>query len=179
MPKRLGLLHQIVPNVTAVALLVDQSFPDSVSRVTEVHEAARTLGLKLIVIGIRTADEIDTAFANLSAQGVHALVVGPGGFHFSQRDQIVALAARQAIPTIYPFREFALDGGLISYGNNLQVAFRWAGAYVGRILKGEKPADLPIMQSTRFELVVNRKTAKTLGLEIPPTLIAVADEVIE
>jgi putative ABC transport system substrate-binding protein len=179
MPKRLGIVHEIVPNATVVAQLVDQSFPDSVSRVTEVQEAARALGLKLIVFGIRTADDIDTAFASVSRQDVHALVVGPGGFHFSQRDQFVALAARHAIPTIYPFREFTLDGGLISYGNNLQIAFQWAGAYVGRILRGEKPVDLPVMQSTQFELVVNLKTANALGLTIPPALLTSADEVIE
>jgi len=179
MPKRLGILHGIVPNAAVIALLVDQSFPDSVSRVNEVQEAARALGLKLIIFGIRTADDIDTAFTSLLQQGAQALVVGPGGFHFSQRDQIVALASRHAIPTIYPFREFTLDGGLISYGNNLQIAFRWAGAYVGRILSGEKPVNLPVIQSTQFELVVNRKTAEALGLEIPPTLLAIADEVID
>jgi ABC-type uncharacterized transport system substrate-binding protein len=150
-----------------------------VSRVPEVDDAARALSLRLLVIDIRTADDIDTAFPSLLQQGVRALVVGPGGFLMSQRTRIVALASRHALPTIYPFREFALEGGLISYGNNLQIAWRWAGTCVGRILRGEKPINLPIMQSTQFELVVNRNAAKGLGLEIPPTLLAIADEVIE
>jgi putative ABC transport system substrate-binding protein len=177
MAKRLELLHQIVPNAAVVAQLVDQNFQDSVRQIPQVEEAARTLGLQLIVLGVRTADDIHAAFTSLLQQGASALVVGPGGLHFNQRDQIIALA--HAIPTVYPFREFAQDGGLISYGNRLQTAFQWAGVYVGRILKGEKPADLPVIQSTEFELVINLKTAKMLGLEIPPTLLAIADEVIE
>jgi ABC-type uncharacterized transport system substrate-binding protein len=179
MAKRLELLHQIVPNAAVVAQLVDQNFQDSVRQIPEVEDAARALGLQLVVLGVRTSSDIDAAFASLLQQGASALVVGPGGLHFNQRDQIIALATHHAIPTIYPFREFAQDGGLIGYGNRLQTAFQWAGVYVGRILKGEKPADLPIMQSTEFELVINLKTAKMLGFEIPPTLLALADEVIE
>jgi len=178
MAKRLGIIHQIVPNATVIAHLVDQNFPASALHVAQVQEAARALGLQLIVLSVRTASDIDAAFTS-HLQQAGALVVGPGGFHFSRRDQIVALAAHLAIPTIYPFREFAQDGGLISYGNRLQTAYQWAGVYVGRILKGEKPADLPVMQSTEFEFVINLKTAKTLGLEIPPTLLAIADEVVE
>jgi putative tryptophan/tyrosine transport system substrate-binding protein len=179
MPKRLGILHQIVPNISVIAQLIDQNFADSASHVSEVQETARELGVELVVFGIRTADDIDKAFADLAQQGIRAVAIGPGGTHFSRREQIVRLVAQHSLPAIYPFREFALDGGLISYGNKLQESFRWAGVYVGRILKGEKPADLPIMQSITFELVVNRKTARTIGIEIPPTLLATADEVLE
>jgi putative ABC transport system substrate-binding protein len=137
------------------------------------------LGLQLIVKGSRSPSDIDATFASLVQQGARALAVGPGGLHFSQRERIVRWAAHYAIPTIYPFREFAVDGGLISYGNRLRDSFYLAGTYVGRILKGEKPADLPIIRATTFELVINLTTAKTLKLEIPPTLIATADDAIE
>jgi putative tryptophan/tyrosine transport system substrate-binding protein len=179
MAKRLELLHQIVPNAAIVAQIIDQNFEDSVRQVPQIEDAARRLGLQLIVLGNRTASDIHTAFTSLLQRGASALVVGPGALHFNQRDQIIALATEHAIPTIYPFREFAEDGGLISYGNRIQTAFQWAGVYVGRILKGEKPADLPVMQSTEFELIINLKTAKLLGLEIPPMLLAIGDGVIE
>jgi len=172
MAKRLDLLHQIVPKAAVVAQLIDQNFEDSVRQIPLVEAAARALGLQLIVLGNRTPSDIHTAFTSLLQRGANALVVGPGALHFNQRGQIIALATDHAIPTIYPFREFALDGGLIGYGNRLQTAFQWAGVYVGRVLKGEKPSDLPVMQSTEFELVINVKTAKMLGIEIPPTLLA-------
>jgi putative ABC transport system substrate-binding protein len=179
MAKRLEILHQVVPNAAVIAQLVDLNFQDSVSHVAEVKEAARNFGLQLVVLVSRTANDIDTAFTSLLQQGAHAIIVGPGSLHLSRREQIVALATNHAIPAIYPFREFAMDGGLISYGNRLQDSFYWSGVYVGRILKGEKPADLPVIRATKFELVINLKTAKALRLETPPTLLATADEVIE
>jgi putative tryptophan/tyrosine transport system substrate-binding protein len=179
MEKRVGLLHELIPNAPIVGQLLDQSFPDSIARMGSVEATARALGLHLMAFHTRTAADIDKAFASLSQQGARGLVVGPGGVHFSLREQFVTSAARYAIPALYPFREFVEDGGLISYGNKLQDSYRWAGVYVGRILKGEKPAHLPVIESTTFELVINLKTAKTLGLDIPPTLLARADEVIE
>jgi putative tryptophan/tyrosine transport system substrate-binding protein len=179
MAKRLEILHQVVPNAAVIAQLVDLNFQDSVSHVAEVKEAARNFGLQLVVLVSRTANDIDTAFTSLLQQGAHAIIVDPGSLHLSRREQIVALATNHAIPAIYPFREFAMDGGLISYGNRLQDSFYWSGVYVGRILKGEKPADLPVIRATKFELVINLKTAKALRLETPPTLLATADEVIE
>jgi putative ABC transport system substrate-binding protein len=131
------------------------------------------------VLNVRTASDIDAAFATLVRERAGALVVGAGAFLLSRRDQIIALAARHAIPAIYGFREYAVDGGLISYGNDIPDAFRRAGVYTGRILKGDKPADLPVQQSTKVEFVVNLKTAKTLGLAFPLPLIGRADEVIE
>ena len=178
-PKQLALLHEVVPNAAVIALLVDQNVPDAVTRVPAVQEAARILGLQLVVLKIRTASDIDTAFATLVRERAGALVVGTGALLTNQRKQIIALAARHALPTIYPFREFTADGGLISYGNNVPDSFRQAGVYAGRILKGDKPADLPVILSTKFEFVLNLKTAKAMGIEIPPAVSARADEVIE
>jgi putative ABC transport system substrate-binding protein len=147
--------------------------------VSEVQAAARTLRLQLLVLNARTASDIDTAFASLARERAGALVVGAGAFLLSRRDQIIALAARHAIPAIYGFREYSADGGLISYGNHIPDAFRRAGVYTGRILKGDKPADLPVEQPTKFELVINLKTAKALGLAAPSSMQLLADEVIE
>ena len=146
---------------------------------SEVQAAARTLGLQLVVLNARTASDIDMAFASLVRERASALVVGAGGFLVSRRNQIITLAARHAIPVIYGFREYSVDGGLVSYGNDIPDAFRRAGVYTGRILKGDKPADLPIERTTKFELVINLKTAKALGLTVPRSLIAGADEVIQ
>ncbi len=179
MAKRIDLLHQIVPNAVVIAQFVDQNFSDSVLQMPEVKKAANALGLQIVVLGGRTSNDIDTEFASLLQQGASALAVGPGGLHFNQREQIVALANRYAIPTIYPFREFADEGGLISYGNKLDDAFHWAGVYVGRVLKGEKTANLPVIQSTKFELVINLKTARAQGTKFPATVLALADHVIE
>src|SRR5499427_1635798 len=175
-PKQLSLLHELVPTATVVGLLVDQNSPAAAAQVPAVQEVARSLGLQLVVLNIRTANDIDTAFANLVQEGASALVVGAGAFLISRRNQIIALAARHAIPTIYGFREYLDDGGLISYGNNIPNAFRRAGVYTGRILKGDKPADLPVQRATEFELVINLKTAKALGLTVPMSLLGRADE---
>ena len=178
-PKQLSLLHELVPNAAVIALLVDLNVPDAASRVGEVQAAARALRLQLVVLNVRTANDIDMAFASLAREQVAALIVGAGGFLVSRRNQIIALAARHMIPTIYGFREYSADGGLISYGNNIADAFRRAGVYTGRLLKGDKPADLPVERTTKFELVINLKTAKTLGLSLPLGLQQRADEVIE
>ena len=178
-PKQLSLLHELVPNAAVIALLVDLNVPDAASRAGEVQAAARALRLQLVVLNVRTASDIDMAFASLAREQVAALVVGAGGFLVSRRNQIIALAARHMIPTIYGFREYPADGGLISYGNNIADAFHRAGVYTGRLLKGDKPADLPVERTTKFELVINLKTAKTLGLSLPLGLQQRADEVIE
>jgi putative ABC transport system substrate-binding protein len=144
-----------------------------------VQEVARTLGLQLVVLNARTGSDIDTAFASLVRERAGALVVGAGAFLLSRRNQIIALAARHGIPTIYGFREYSADGGLMSYGNNIADAFRRAGVYTARILKGDKPADLPVERTTKFGLVINLKTAKALGLQVPLQVQQRADEMIE
>jgi putative tryptophan/tyrosine transport system substrate-binding protein len=177
--KQLSLLHELVPNAAIIALLVDLNVPNAASRVSQVQAAARALGLQLVVLNARTPSDIDMAFASLVRERAGALVVGAGAFLLSRRDQIIALAARHAIPAIYGFREYSADGGLISYGNDIPDAFRRAGVHTGRILKGDKPADLPVERATKFELVINIKTAKALGLEVPSSMQWLADEVIE
>jgi putative ABC transport system substrate-binding protein len=178
-PKRLTLLHEIVPKAAVIALLVDETNADALSQLAEVQEGARAVGLRLVVLNARSADDIDTAFAILVQQRVGALVVGAGGLFGNQRDRIIALAARHAIPAIYSQREFTEAGGLISYGNSTTEAARRVGFYTGLMLKGAKPADLPVDRATKFELVINFKTVKALGLTVPLTLQASADEVIE
>jgi ABC-type uncharacterized transport system substrate-binding protein len=177
--KQLSLLHELVPNAAVIALLVDLNALPAASRVSQVEAAARALGLQLVVLNARIPSDIDMAFASLVRERAGALVVGGGAFLLSRRDQIIALAARHAIPAIYGFREYSADGGLISYGNHIPDAFRRAGVYTGRILKGDKPADLPVEQPTKFELVINLKTAKALGLAVPSSMQWLADEVIE
>ena len=177
--KQLSLLHELVPNAAIITLLVDLNVPNVTSQVSQVQAAARALGLQLVVLNARTPSDIDMAFASLVRERAGALVVGAGAFLLSRRDQIIALAARHAIPAIYGFREYSADGGLISYGNDIPDAFRRAGVYTGRILKGDKPADLPVERATKFELVINLKTAKALGLEVPSSMQWLADEVIE
>jgi len=177
--KALGLLDEIVPNVTAVALLVNPKLLEAARTVGDAQEAARTLGRQLFVFNASSPSEIDTAFASMRQRGVGALLVGADPFFTSRRQQIVALAVRDAIPAMYANREFIAEGGLMSYGNDTVDAYRRAGVYVGRILNGASPSALPVDQATKFELVINRKAAKALSLEIPPKLLFSADEVIE
>jgi ABC-type uncharacterized transport system substrate-binding protein len=177
--KGLELLHELVPNAAVIGLLIDPRPPDGPRILSDAQAAARTIGRELLVLNATTPDEIDAAFATLRQQRADALLVGSGGFFVSRRQQIVALAARDAIPAMYSIREYVEEGGLMSYGNDVADGYRRAGLYVARILKGEKPADLPVDQATKFEFVINLKTAKVLGLQVPPGLSARADEVIE
>jgi putative tryptophan/tyrosine transport system substrate-binding protein len=177
--KRLGLLHELMSTAKLVGLLVDQADPRADAQISDMQEAGRGLGLQVDVVNASSESEIDKAFATLSQVGAGGLLVGTGEFLRRRAEQIVGLAARQNLPAIYQYREFAKAGGLISYGTSLTDSYRQAGVYVGRILKGEKPGDLPVLQATKFELVVNLKTAKALNLTIPPGVLAIADEVIE
>jgi ABC-type uncharacterized transport system substrate-binding protein len=178
--KRLELLSELVPRAGVIALLVNPKNVSTAERVIgDVQEAARAKGLQLHVLKAGSESEIDTAFASLAQVHADALVVSADPFLSGRREQLVALASRHAIPAIYAWREFAASGGLISYGPSLAAAFRLIGIYVGKILKGAKPSDLPVQQPTKFELVINIKTAKSLGLTVPPTLLAQADDVIE
>jgi putative ABC transport system substrate-binding protein len=177
--KRLGLLHELISTAKLVGLLVDQADPRAEAQIADMQVAGRGLGLQIDVLNASTESEIETAFATLSQVGAGGLLVGTGEFLRRRAEQIVGLAARQNLPAIYQYREFAKAGGLISYGTSLTDSYRQAGVYAGRILKGEKPGDLPVLQATKFELVVNLKTAKALNLTIPPGVLAIADEVME
>ena len=177
--KGFGLLHELVPNATLTALLVNPNTPESARVPQDLLETTRTLGRQLLVLNASSRSEIDTAFATLRQRRADALLVSSDPFLSSRQQQIVALAGRDAIPTMYFNREFVADGGLMSYGNDIADVYRRAGLYVGRILKGEKPAELPVDQATKFEFVINLTTAKTLGIEVPPMLLARADDVIE
>jgi putative ABC transport system substrate-binding protein len=179
-PKRLGLLRELVPAATRIAVLVNPAEPTSFeTNLREVEPAARTLGLQTQVLNASTGAEINAAFAVIARERPDALFVSSGPFFFYRRVQLVHLATRHAIPAIYSGRHFAEVGGLISYATAITDRHRQAGIYTGRILKGAKPADLPVVQSTKFELVINLQTARMLGLEVPPGLLSIADEVIE
>jgi ABC-type uncharacterized transport system substrate-binding protein len=178
--KQLGLLHELVPKSTEIGVLVNPSAPVAEPQIRDLQSAANALGLRLHVLNVSSETDLNTAFANLIARRADALFVTSDGlFNFRLRDPIVELAARQRLPTMYFAREFVASGGLISYTSSNNDAHRQSGVYTGRILKGEKPADLPVTQPTRFELVINLRTARSLGIEVPVSLLALADEVIE
>jgi putative tryptophan/tyrosine transport system substrate-binding protein len=178
--KRLGLLRELVPGAARVAVLVNPANTvNAETTLRDVEPAARAMGLQIEVLKASTSREIDAAFATLVRERAEALFVGSDSFFQSRRLQLSLLAMRHAVPATYSTREFAEAGGLVTYGSNVTDAYRQAGAYTGRVLKGAKPADLPVVQSTKFEMVINAQTARILGLEIPPTLLARADEVIE
>jgi putative tryptophan/tyrosine transport system substrate-binding protein len=178
-PKRLHLLHELIPNAALFGVLWDPAFPGIQSTIADLQVAARTLGLQLAVVNASTESDLETALVTFSQQRVGAVLVGPSGFFNRRMEKLVALAARHALPAIFPVLEYALAGGLMSYGGSLGYQMRQVGIYTGRILKGDKPADLPVQQVTKLELVINLKTAKALGLTIPETLLATAEEVIQ
>jgi putative ABC transport system substrate-binding protein len=178
--KRLGLLHELAPNATTIVLLNNPtSRPEGGRYLQDVQSAARSLGKQIRVLKAVNEGEIDAAFVAMARERPDALLLGPDPFLVSQRDQIVTLANHYRMPALYQWREFAEAGGLASYGPSHTEPYRLVGIYTGRILKGAKPADLPVIQSTKFELIINLKTAKALGLDMPPSLLARADEVIE
>jgi putative ABC transport system substrate-binding protein len=177
--KRLELLRQLVPKATTIAVLVSPSTTETQTERNDVQVAAQAMGQQLIIIDVSSERDFEAAFAKFIQRGAGALLVGTGSLMNSYRHRIVALAARHALPASYALREFAMAGGLMSYGSSIVDAYRQVGVYAGRILKGEKPADMPVMQSSKFEFVINLKTARTLGLEFNPQLLSVADELIE
>jgi putative ABC transport system substrate-binding protein len=177
--KRLELLRELVPGTTLVGFLSNPTNPASEAEIRDVQAASRTLGLQLQILHANSERNIETAFASFAQQHINAILVAGDSFFLSRRDQLIAAAASHAIPTSYQVREFVAAGGLISYGTDPMDAYRLAGVYAGRILKGETPTDLPVQQSVKFELVINVKTAKALGLTVPDKLLAIADEVIE
>ena len=178
-PKRLELLSELVPQAGVIALLVNQNNPNTERNITDVQSAAQAKGMQLPILKAATESEIDAAFATLLRLHASALLISADPFFNSRREQLLTLASRHAVPAIYGWRDFPVAGGLISYGPSLAATFRQVGIYAGRILNGAKPADLPVQQPTTFELVVNLKTAKALGLTVPPSILARADEVIE
>ncbi len=177
--KRLELVRDLLPKAAVVAMLANPLSPDAAPEIREVQAAAQAYGVQLRMLTASTSDEIEAAFASLADERPDALLVGGDPFYMAHREEIVRLAARSGLPAVYPFREFADAGGLISYGSNLANSYRQAGIYAGRILSGAKPGDLPVMQPTTFELIINLKTAKAVGFDIPPALHARSDEVIE
>ena len=177
--KRVGLLRELLPRAAAIAMLANPDNPNAAAEMEDAEVAARALGLDLHVLPATTDRDIDEAFVALAKRRAEALIVATDPLFHARRDQIIALATSHAMPAIYSVRDFPTSGGLISYGASITDSFRQAGFYAGRILKGTRPGDLPVLQPTRFELVINLRTAKALGLDVPPTLIAHADEVVE
>ncbi|MFZ1065223.1 MAG: ABC transporter substrate-binding protein [Pseudolabrys sp.] len=177
--KRLGLLHEMIPKATPIAVLVNPNFADAENQLRDVEEAAARLEVQLVIVRANAESDFDAAFSTLVRQRAGALLVCSSPFFNGRREQLVVLAARHAVPAIFEWRDFAAAGGLMSYGTSLADAYRQVGVYAGQILTGAKPVDLPVVQSTKFELVINLSTAKALGLEVPPTLAARADELIE
>ena len=177
--KRFGLLHELMPKAVLIGVLVNPKSPYAESQTIEVQAAARKLGQQIVLVNAANEHDIDVAFEALGKQGVGALIVTSDPFFNNRRDQLVSLATRYEVPASYSQREYALAGGLMSYGTSITDAYRLVGVYTGQILKGAKPADLPVVRPTKFELIINIKTAKALGLKIQPTLLALADEVIE
>jgi putative ABC transport system substrate-binding protein len=177
--KRLELLCELAPKTFVIGILVNPNNPNTMSDTKELQEAALSLGRQVHIVQAKDERDFDAAFANLLERQANALFVVPDPMFSNRRNQLIALAAQYGLPAIYSLREYAVAGGLLSYGPSFVDAHRQAGTYAGRILKGERPADLPVLQATRFELVLNYRTAKALGLTIPPTLLARADEVIE
>ena len=177
--KRLGLLRDLVPQAKIVAVLINSDWPAAVRFQTDVEEAAHVVGLSIQILRANNESEIDDAFNGLAQTQAGALLVGPGPFFDSRRDKLIALAAKAGVPAAYESRATAIAGGLVSYGASVQDGYRQVGVYTGRVLRGEKPADLPVLQPTKFQFVINLKTAKKLGLTVPVNLLNVADEVIE
>jgi putative ABC transport system substrate-binding protein len=177
--KRVGLLRELVPAVATIGILVNPNFPAAATQVNDVQEVAQKLGLRVLALRANTDSEIEDAFGSMASQRSAALAVAASPFFDTRRDKLVALAARYSIPTMFHFREFVAAGGLISYGIRFADAYRQVGVHAGQILRGAKPGELPVMQPTKFELVINLKTAKGLGLVIPPDMLSIADEVIE
>jgi putative ABC transport system substrate-binding protein len=177
--KRLELLSQIAPRASTIGILVNPTNPDAEIETRDAQAAAQAVGRKLLVVKASSENDFESAFATLAEQGAGAFTIGGDPFFDSRRDQIIALAAHHRLPAIYLLRIYPAAGGLMSYGTNLSDAYRQQGVYVGRILKGETPADLPVIQPTKFEFVINLKTAKALGLDVPPSVLAIADDVIE
>jgi putative tryptophan/tyrosine transport system substrate-binding protein len=178
-PKELEILHELVPKAAQVAALINPKSSTASSQLKDLEDTARAFGQQLSILHASTQSDIETVFSSLAQNQVGGLVIGADAFFFSRRDQFVSLATRYSIPTVYPWREAVVTGGLASYGSSVTDAYRLAGIYIGRILKGDKPANLPVEQSTKTELVINLKTAKALGINIPITLVGRADELIE
>ena len=177
--KRLGLLHEIVPQAAVVGLIVNPNYAQATAQIRQIESAAHGIGLQVYVLQVSSDEDIDIAFKTIAQQRIGAVIVGADPFIDTRRDKVISLAAQQAVPTMYQFREHAAAGGLMSYGINLADVYRQVGIYAARVLKGAKPADLPVMEPTKFEFVINLKTAKALGLQINPQLLTNADEVID
>jgi len=177
--KRLSLLHELTPGVPLIGVLLNPNFADAARQLLELEQAARTIGRRILIAKASNDEELNAAFALLLEQRIGALQVATDPYFDTRRDRIIAFAAQNRLPAVYQFREYALAGGLVSYAPSITESYRQAGNYTGRILKGEKPADLPVLQPTKFDFVINLKTAKTLGLTVPFGLLNAADEVIE